>query len=508
MLYFTIAMNSNFYKNKIYINGSIIFLFLLSYYFFFLSLERCYEGEATCCRKHKWMRKKLIEELISILLTIILLELMLVKKISKVHIIHFLFAYSIFYSYSNGIDFDDHGYYNIKYFFIIIIFSLILLIFLNFLLTKKKKIVIIIALSIILFINSFGNKFSGLISCFDWPKGLNQTSIDNDKNKYSCMIRIPKYCVYKIGRLFLDKDRFSSCSKQLYNPRELILKKSRSPYIDKNTLHIGFPLTNKNEKFFQDMSQNDFVSSYYQDFIDMNNETLINSLNGYIPEVSVDFSKNKEGNININLNFNQTLSDERKNLEKTTEPYINNILISFIDSVSRANSIRQLKKTLKFFENFMSYKGYRNSKYPQDNYHSFQFFKYHSHKFYTSGNYPILFYGKHRNETNKYITYYLKKNGFITGYTADECFNDFSRTFHNFSIDEIYDHQYIICDPNYRNLRSKLNCFYGKLHFEYMLEYMTQFWKKYKNNRKFSLMLTNFAHENTLEKLKYMDNII
>jgi hypothetical protein len=254
------------------------------------------------------------------------------------------------------------------------------------LLTKKKKIVIIIALSIILFINSFGNKFSGLISCFDWPKGLNQTSIDNDKNKYSCMIRIPKYCVYKIGRLFLDKDRFSSCSKQLYNPRELILKKSRSPYIDKNTLHIGFPLTNKNEKFFQDMSQNDFVSTYYQDFIDMNNETLINSLNGYIPEISVDFSKNKEGNININLNFNQTLSDERKNLEKTTEPYINNILILFIDSVSRANSIRQLKKTLKFFENFMSYKGYRNSKYPQDNYHSFQFFKYHSHKFYTSGN--------------------------------------------------------------------------------------------------------------------------
>jgi hypothetical protein len=41
-----------------------------------------------------------------------------------------------------------------------------------------------------------------------------------------------------------------------------------------------------------------------------------------------------------------------------------------------------------------------------------------------------------------------------------------------------------------------------------MLEYMTQFWKKYKNNRKFSLMLTNFAHENTLEKLKYMDNIL
>jgi hypothetical protein len=41
-----------------------------------------------------------------------------------------------------------------------------------------------------------------------------------------------------------------------------------------------------------------------------------------------------------------------------------------------------------------------------------------------------------------------------------------------------------------------------------MLEYINQFWRKYKGNRKFSLLLTNFAHENTLEKLKYIDNII
>ena len=70
----------------------------------------------------------------------------------------------------------------------------------------------------------------------------------------------------------MDKDRFSSCSKQLYNPKELILEKSRSPYIDKNTLHIGFPLTNKNENFFHDMSQKAFISSYSQDFIDINNK--------------------------------------------------------------------------------------------------------------------------------------------------------------------------------------------------------------------------------------------
>jgi hypothetical protein len=76
----------------------------------------------------------------------------------------------------------------------------------------------------------------------------------------------------------------------------------------------------------------------------MNNSILIKSLNDSIPEVSFDFTKNKIGDININLYFNQTLSDERMKLESKTQPYSNNILIVFIDSVSKANSQRQLKK--------------------------------------------------------------------------------------------------------------------------------------------------------------------
>ena len=46
----------------------------------------------------------------------------------------------------------------------------------------------------------------------------------------------------------------------------------------------------------------------------------------------------------INLNFNKTLSEERKTKEYNSIPYSKNILSLFIDSVSRANSIRQLKK--------------------------------------------------------------------------------------------------------------------------------------------------------------------
>ena len=210
----------------------------------------------------------------------------------------------------------------------------------------------------------------------------------------------------------------------------------------------------------------------------------------------------------INLNFNKSLSEERKKLEQSINPYSNNILILYLDSVSRAYSVRQLKKTLKFFEKFISYKGNKNPKFPSENFHSFQFFKYHSHKYYTTGNYPILFYGNHRNVSNKYITLYLKKNGFITGYSSDTCFNDFIRSLHNFSYDDIYDHEYIVCDPNYLGAGTKLNCLYGKKHHEWILEYINQFWRKYKYNRKFALLLTNFAHEGSLEKLKYIDNSI
>ena len=41
-----------------------------------------------------------------------------------------------------------------------------------------------------------------------------------------------------------------------------------------------------------------------------------------------------------------------------------------------------------------------------------------------------------------------------------------------------------------------------------MFEYINQFWRQYKDNRKFTVLLTNFAHEGSLEKLKYIDNTI
>ena len=358
-----------------------------------------------------------------------------------------------------------------------------------------------------LFFRSSINKY---INCNEWPKGLNNTSIDNNLNKYGCQIELPKLCPYKIGKYFLDRNRYFSlnCKNSGFNSKEKLLEYSKSSYINQNTLHIGFPVVTKDEKYINASNNGNFRDLFFENLIDMNNYSLINSIVGGRPEVSIDFSKNKNGEMKINLFHNESLSNERKKLEGNIIPYSNNIIILYLDSVSRASSIRQLKRTLKFFENFIYYKGNNNPKYPSENFHSFQFFKYHSFEYYTVGNYPILFYGNYRDPKNKLITAYLKKNGFVTGYTADNCLIDFIDTFHNYTSDEAYDHQFLICDPNHISPNSKLNCFYGKLHVEHMIDYINQFWRKYKDNRKFSVMLTNFAHEGSLERLKYIDNII
>ena len=44
----------------------------------------------------------------------------------------------------------------------------------------------------------------------------------------------------------------------------------------------------------------------------------------------------------ITLHYNETLSKEKKKLENNTNPYANNIMVLYIDSLSRANSIRKL----------------------------------------------------------------------------------------------------------------------------------------------------------------------
>jgi hypothetical protein len=351
----------------------------------------------------------------------------------------------------------------------------------------------------------------------DWPKGLNNTFLENNSTKYGCQIIFPLRCPYPVFKNFLDYTKIigKECKQLDINAKQKLLKLSNSPFINNSVSHIGYPLTNKdpicNLDFNDTFSENLIIRKYFlENLVDMKNKGVLNEYyKNNIPEVEVDFSKNIYGEININLNYNKTLSEQRKLLEKKTTPYSNNIIILYIDSVSRVNSLRQLKKTLQFFEEFMPYKGASPKKNSSIKFHSFQFFKYHSFTFHTPFNYPPLFYGRSRNSSIVLITKHLKDNGFVTCYSGELCDKDNTRTLHNLTIEEVYDHQFIICDPNREGINiNTIRCFYGKQTIEHLYDYGKQFWKKYKDNRKFLSILSNDGHEGTLEVLKYADNII
>ena len=499
--------------------------FFLSYLLYFISLEKCTRGQDVCPVNTGWIKRKINEVIISCLIMVILTELILYKKISRLHLIHIIFFFLFFYSYSHGLDFEDHGYFNFAGYCILFIILFIIFLPFNILIylirkyKSKKKIIlfkcIVILIFILIYIDIVYNIYTS--DCLEWPKGLNNTFLENNSTKYGCQIIFPLRCPYPVFKNFLDYTKIigKECKKLEINAKQKLLKLSNSPFINNSVSHIGYPLTNKdpicNLDFNDTFSENLIIRKYFlENLVDMKNKEVLNEYyKNNIPEVEVDFSKNISGEININLNYNKTLSEQRILLEKKTTPYSNNIIILYIDSVSRVNSLRQLKKTLQFFEEFMPYKGASPKKNSSIKFHSFQFFKYHSFIFHTPFNYPLLFYGRSRNSSIVLITKHLKDNGFVTCYSGELCDKDNTRTLHNLTTEEVYDHQFIICDPNRESINiNTIRCFYGKQTIEHLYDYGKQFWKKYKDNRKFLSILSNDGHEGTLEVLKYADNII
>ena len=438
--------------------------------------------------------------------------LILYNRVSALNLIHFIIIFVFFYQYSHETLSEDHGYYNFVGFFSIlwtfILLELIVHGIVVLMRSKYRHFIFIIVFIIILFIIII-YKLDPL-NCDEWPYGLNNTRLENDKNTYGCQIKIPKVCLFKILGDSQDISKITKldCTVGKKDARKTLLESLTSPYVNFNTKKFGYPLTNKGEVGGLDGKDKWVLLNYtYQNMLDMDNITREIE---FWPEQVVDFRKNERGELNVNLIFNETLSNERKQLENNLIPYANNIMILYIDSVSRPCALRQLKKTMKFFEQFMSYQGGHHRKYPNENYHSFQFFKYHSFRMFTQGNYPILFYGNPIGDNDLVlITRYLKENGYVTNYCSDECKKDNTRTHHNFTQSEIYDHQMLLCDPNIILMNKPIKkCLYGNINSYHLYEYGKQFWTKYKDNRKFSALVTNDGHESTLEVLKYTDDIV
>ena len=512
-----------FYYYKIFFKYAFIsFAFFIIYLLYYLSLEICTEGVGNCSEKINWIIKIIKKEIYSCILMEMMIQLMIFKIISKKHLIHIIILFIVFFLYSHGFYFHDHGFFNFFFYFIILFIITIIFIPLDCILFhynnrifKIINIYIFTLIELYFFVNFILS--NTLANCSDWSKGLNNTYTLNNKTLYGCQIQIPNLCLFKIFAYLQDYSNLIGKKCSNINNGEIqkreILKQSTSPYLSNKVKRIGYPLINKDPICFLDFSEynNTLKNFFFQNLVDMDDDKSLNKFfKEKMPEVEIDFTNINNPKLNINLHYNKTLSEERILLEKNSEPFSNNILILYFDSLSRANALRQLKKTTKFFEKFMKYKGDFNHKNPSENFHSFQFFKYHSFYGYTSVNYPFLFYGKNKTDINKtLITKFFKENGFITSAANDYCFIDNIRTYHNFTIEEIYDHILALCDANspHYNLFT-IRCLYGRHNIEYLFEYTNQFWEKYKNNRKYSIIISNIGHEGTLSVIKHIDEII
>lgn len=201
-----------FIKINISSKNKLLFLslmFLISYFLYFLSLEKCLDGFDLCGTKNMWILIKSIEVILSSSILSILIEGMIFKIISKFHLLHIFFAYIFFFYYSHGIDFHDHGFFNFVGSLAIIILVILIITPLNILIyliiVKKNKIYTLIYVFFLLILVSLTLEISKThMNCDDWARGLNNTIIENDISKYSCTITFPKFCPYKIGKYIFD----------------------------------------------------------------------------------------------------------------------------------------------------------------------------------------------------------------------------------------------------------------------------------------------------------------
>ena len=446
------------------------------------------------------------------------------------HFIHYIYTLPIFiYLILNntGAESVDHGFYNAFGFIgiIIILVPILLFIFIifNLFIEKKYKILLLVTAIIITLIIIYNN-LPGF-SCEFWDLGLNNTRIYNDKNKYPCEILHPgknKCYLQKMDGFFdFSKIFRPSCSAEsiLNKEKDIFLKSLSSRFYGVSKLnHFGYPITTHTDRYsmYNVRDLKEFQELVNHNIIKMDLFDEENYPNELYPEVEVFFDENNHGMIKINVTKNETLSKERKKISENKNSLFNNVLIVYVDALSRNHFQRKMKKLTKFIEPFMIY----NLNETEKEYTAFQFMKYNTLKGLTLPNIKAMFYGVGLSEPEGVnLVKFYKEQGYVTGHTGTTCgkeifsVNGLLRSQH-LDYDE-WDHENIamFCDANFFDWRYPINkgiasvlkrCLYGKYAFEYMIDYTKQFWKLYKDNKKFFRIHFNEGHEGSMELVSYL----
>ena len=457
-------------------------------------------------------------------------------KICKIYQLSIIIiVYLFFFIFFRGENLDGHGSYNTILFLLCLAFGqiIILIIFCFKLIFQRKRIIAILSIVIIIlgFTIIYITNIKDKVRCKNWEYGFNNTKLNNDKSIYPCSIIIPNHnCYLNFLGPFFDFSKSMSCSNRKEEEKTNLKLISNSKYINENTKRIGFPITTHKNNFILNIKKNskNLYDEIMKNLVDMDNKEQLDELGEKEkPEVVLDYTKNEYGDINININYDDELSKERKKLEEKTNPLYENIIFIFFDAISRNHFSRVYKKTSEFIEKFFKYEGANNEKDNFQKYHGFQFFKQHSFKDFTLGNNLPMFYGKpYYYKTTESITGELKDNGFVTcnvnGICNKEAFYYDWQLKENMERNYIeFDHEMFAlnCDPNIFDVINPHSiglgessvfrrCLYGKENVEYLFEYGIKFLEAYNNNRKYLRFSIQNGHELTGQVSKYVDKYL
>jgi len=349
-------------------------------------------------------------------------------------------------------------------------------------------------------------------ACAHWDAGLGGERINND---IYCKVEHPKVCGYDIIDGLMDLSIFMSCSKS--KPNFNLMKQWYGAAADAPI--IGFPR-------MEFAGNENRVDDKIQKFV-FDNLVPLNSLDDPKAEdleVFIDQRDKENVHVVMDLKRNETLVEERSKIQK--DSIVKNILVLYVDTLSRPRAFKKLKKTMKWFDKFYNKKS--------DERESYQFLKFHSITPYTQNNVMAAFYGEAPPtnikehippppaEPKKSHIKNFKEAGYITGRAFDMCDTSplfIDRDLKLYFEDVPYDHEgnTIACDPQYYPPNSHLGmwvgpfsdirrCLYGKDMYQYVIDYADQFWRTYATEKKFFTAEFIDAHESTQEVVTYLDD--
>jgi hypothetical protein len=339
--------------------------------------------------------------------------------------------------------------------------------------------------------------------CSIWPFGLSDKKIETDPTKDACKIRSPDTCYIEL--LLKDYTDFDTCENRANVKSKLVQFKRNTVPVNSN--YIGYPDTTPFT--LRDSAVGTFHYRVLGKLVDA-------SKSENKPEVCVKFNKDGKGEVEIKINKNEKLLKERREKKKANPVKFENIVILYLDGLSRRHFYRSLPKTAKIVQEY-----YHLEKNKKEGFTSFQFLKYINFLGSTETNCIPMFYGSTKGETDKNsIVNEFKNKGYITASSSNQCHRELfllmrltKYKFHGFDHENIA----LFCDPNYNPPNNKQQtevgiyarkrrCLYGKDTFEYVFEYGRKFLEAYKEDRKFLRLSFIDPHETSLAIVKYIDN--